>query len=304
MPLQFITADERMKRGDQIKMVVLGQSGIGKTSLLWTLDPETTLFVDLEAGDLAVEGWAGTSIDVRKESLNHNLHPWDFARDIAVLIGGPNPAAQDIQGVRNYSAGHYAYASMTLGDPSMFSQFQTVFVDSITVSGRLCFDWCKRQPEAFSEKTGKPDGRGAYGLHGQQMISFLTQLQHTQGKNIVLVGILDHIKDDFGRFTWEPQIDGSKTGREFPGIVDEVISMAEMKTPEGESYRAFVCQTLNPHGYPAKDRSGRLDVIEEPHLGKLMDKMRAGSRAQELVHTLPAEPTQPQPEPAQQQPAA
>ena len=30
-----------------------------------------------------------------------------------------------------------------------------------------------------------------------------------------------------------------------------------------------MCQTLNPWGYPAKDRSGRLDMVEEPHLGRL-----------------------------------
>ena len=41
-------------------------------------------------------------------------------------------------------------------------------------------------------------------------------------------------------------------------------------------YRAFVCQTLNEWGYPAKDRSGRLEVLEEPHLGKLLAKMSGG----------------------------
>jgi len=30
---------------------------------------------------------------------------------------------------------------------------------------------------------------------------------------------------------------------------------------------------LNEWGYPAKDRSGRLATLEEPHLGKLIDKM-------------------------------
>ena len=41
----------------------------------------------------------------------------------------------------------------------------------------------------------------------------------------------------------------------------------------GKPYRAFVCGP-NPWGYPAKDRSGRLDMIEEPHLGRLMAKIR------------------------------
>jgi hypothetical protein len=49
--------------------------------------------------------------------------------------------------------------------------------------------------------------------------------------------------------------------------------MAEIAEGDGEPYRAFVCQTLNPYGFPAKDRSGRLDVIEEPHLGRLMEKI-------------------------------
>ena len=37
--------------------------------------------------------------------------------------------------------------------------------------------------------------------------------------------------------------------------------------------RAFVCTQPNPWNYPAKDRSGRLSQIEEPHLGKLIDKI-------------------------------
>ncbi|MEI7774513.1 MAG: hypothetical protein WCK17_07025, partial [Verrucomicrobiota bacterium] len=42
----------------------------------------------------------------------------------------------------------------------------------------------KGQPDAFSEKTGKPDIRGAYGLHGREMIAWLVHLQHTRAKNI------------------------------------------------------------------------------------------------------------------------
>jgi len=39
-----------------------------------------------------------------------------------------------------------------------------------------------------------------------------------------------------------------------------------------------VCQTLNQWGYPAKDRSGRLDAIEEPDLGRLMRKIAGPAR--------------------------
>ena len=115
------------------------------------------------------------------------------------------------------------------GDSAALDRYDTIFVDSITVAGRLCFQWCKGQPEAVSEKTGKPDVRGAYGLHGREMIAWLTHLQHTRGKNVWFVGILDEKLDDFNRKVFVPQIDGSKTGLELPGIVDEVLTLTAIK---------------------------------------------------------------------------
>ena len=262
MPLPIISADQRLAEQRGVKGTIFGKSGIGKTSLLWTLDPVTTLFIDLEAGDLAIEGWSGDSVRPRT---------WAECRDFAVFIGGPNPALRDDQ---VYSDAHYAAVCERFGDPTALDRYDTVFIDSITVAGRLCFQWCKGQPEAFSDKTGKPDVRGAYGLHGREMIAWLTHLQHTRAKNVWFVGILDEKLDDFNRRIFQPQIDGSKTGLELPGIVDEVLTMAEIKDDAGAPYRAFICQTINQWNFPAKDRSGRLDLIEEPHLGRLMAKIR------------------------------
>lgn len=261
MSLPIISADERLSEKRGIKGVIFGKSGIGKTSLLWTLPEKTTLFFDLEAGDLAVEGWAGATIRPRT---------WQECRDFAAFIGGPNPALRDDQ---PYSAAHHAAVCKRFGDPAQLEAYATVFIDSITVAGRLCFQWCTGQPQAFSEKTGKPDVRGAYGLHGKEMIAWLTHLQHARGKNVWFVGILDEKLDEYNRRVFLPQIEGSKTGLELPGIVDQVVTMAELTDGEGKPYRAFVNHTLNPYGFPAKDRSGRLDLIEHPHLGRLMEKI-------------------------------
>ena len=282
MPLPIISADERLAEKRGIKGCIFGKSGIGKTSLLWTLLANGTLFFDLEAGDLAIEGWAGDTIRPRT---------WQECRDFAVFIGGPNPALRDDQ---PYSQAHFDAVCERFGDPAALDKYDTVFVDSITVAGRLCFQWCKGQPQAFSDKTGKPDTRGAYGLHGQEMIAWLTHMQHTRGKNIWLVGILDEKMDDFNRRFFTPQIEGSKTGLELPGIVDEVITMAELKAEDGTPYRAFVCLTLNPFGFPAKDRSGRLDVIEEPHLGRLMAKITSAAKPapERLTYARPEQTTQ------------
>ncbi len=139
--LPIISADERLAEKRGIKGCIFGKSGIGKTSLLWTLDPKTTLFFDLEAGDLAVEDWAGDTIRPKT---------WQECRDFAVFIGGANPALRDDQ---PYSQAHFDAVCEKFGDSSGLDKYQTIFIDSITVAGRLCFGWCKGQPQAFSEKT-------------------------------------------------------------------------------------------------------------------------------------------------------
>ena len=260
--LPIISAEQRLAEKRGVKGVLVGKAGIGKTSQLWTLPADKTLFFDLEAGDLAIEGWAGDTLRPRT---------WQECRDFAVFIGGPNPALRADQ---PYSQAHFDAVCAEFGDPAVLQRYDTVFIDSITVAGRLCLQWCKGQPQAYSEKTGKPDNRGAYGLLGQELIGWLTHLQHTRHKNVWFVGILDEKLDDFNRKVFSLQIDGSKASLELPGIVDEVITLAELQPAEGSAYRAFICHTLNDWGYPAKDRSGRLDSIEPPHLGQLMAKIQ------------------------------
>lgn len=266
MTLPIISADQRLRERSGIKGVIFGPAKIGKTSLLWSLAPENTLFIDLEAGGLSVQGWGGDSLEINN---------WPTARDVACFLGGPNPAMRADQ---PYSQEHFNHVCQEYGDPTSMAKYQTIFVDSITVASRLCFQWTSGQPQAFSEKTGKPDTRGAYGLLGKEMIAWVTQLQHIGSRNVWFVGLLDAKRDDFNREYYEPQIEGSKTGLELPGIVDEVITMTEIKPEEGNPYRAFVCTRPNPWGYPAGDRSGKLDMVEEPHLGRLMEKIRTGNR--------------------------
>jgi hypothetical protein len=92
---------------------------------------------------------------------------------------------------------------------------------------------------------------------------------------VVLVAILERMTNEFNNGEWRPQIDGSRTGRELPGVVDQLITMQFVDFGDGALLRAFVCTSPNPWLYPAKDRSGKLDQIEEPDLGKLITKLSA-----------------------------
>ena len=94
------------------------------------------------------------------------------------------------------------------------------------------------------------------------------------------VARLNEALDDFNRRVFSLQVDGSKTGLELPGIVDEVVTLTELKSDDGTSYRAFVCHTLNNWGYPAKDRSGQLEMLEPPNLLALIEKCAAATQPQ------------------------
>jgi hypothetical protein len=256
--MRIISANERLAEKRGAKILIVGPTGVGKTSLLHTLDPSSVLFFDVEAGDLPVQ-------DLPLDSVRVN--DWSTARDLAVRVGGPNGSfAPDAC----YSQAHYEAVGGALEN---LERYDTIFVDSITAVSRLSFRWAEQQPEARSERTGAKDLRGAYGLHAREMLMWLHQLQHARERNVVFVGILERVVDEFNRAEHQLQMEGAKVPREISGIVDQVVTYQWIDFGDGKPTRAFITSSPNQWGYPAKDRSGRLEQIEEPHLGKLITKL-------------------------------
>jgi hypothetical protein len=291
MALHIITADERLGAAKKTNVALFAPSGWGKTFQARTLPAKTTLFIDLEAGTGALDGskedgsdaWRGSTISVRDEAAKLGVHPWEFARAMTCLLGGADPAAAPGS---PYSAEALVNYEAAIAPRTTFDAYTTIFIDSITVASRLCFSYCKRQPEALSEKTGKPDNRAAYGLLGQEMVTWLTQTQHIAGKSIIVVGILEAKTDDFGRPVFSMQLEGGKAGLELPGIFDNIITGAMFDITSGTpvmdlakgTERGFITQLNNGYGVPGKDRSGRLAPIEAPDLGAILKKIQSGPR--------------------------
>ena len=258
--MKIYTADERLNEPRGAKLVIAGPTGVGKTSLVRTIDdPSRVLFLDSEAGDLSIR-------DVPVDTIH--IDDWRIARDVAVRIGGPNPSFAPTS---CYSEAHFKAVGGWLEN---IDRYDLIFVDSITHTSRLCFRWAEQQPEARSDRTGAKDLRGAYGLHARELLLFLHQLQHARAKHIVFIGILEKVSDEFNRpLGFQVQMEGAKVPREIGGIVDEFIVMDWIDLGDGKPTRAFICNQPNKWNYPSKDRSGRLSQIEEPHLGKLLAKL-------------------------------
>src|SRR6516225_2802107 len=213
--LKIIDADARFAEKSGAKILLVGPSGVGKTSPLRTLPVQllaSTLFVDIEAGHLAVSDVPIASVRPRT---------WPECRDLAcVLGGGPNPA---LPPTAAYSEAHYNEI-MKNPELAQLTGYQILFVDSLTAAARLSFAAAEQAPEATSDR-GRKDLRAIYGVHARSMLGLLNQLQHSRERTVIFVAVLERNVDDFNIASWQVQIEGGKTGRELPAIVDQIITM-------------------------------------------------------------------------------
>lgn len=288
MALRIITADERMAQAhEKTSIFLIGPPKCGKTSQLFTLDPATTLVLDFEAGMKSVETWKGDSVPLRTIG-----DTWD----IACLVGGPNPA---VSSSRPFSQAHYDTVAEKYRGTIDMQKYRTVFFDSISDLSQVMRLYAEQQPASFN-KHGIYDPRGMYGELGRNLVDLLTHMQHAP-LTVIFVGKLDQKTDDANRITYESQMQGQMAARILPGLVDFVVTMSlfdyydEPKEKpigwvhnfESGTHRAFCCHRLNPWGLPAGGRSlGQLELIEEPNLGKLIDKINAPARlgAEQLLN--------------------
>ena len=260
--MKIIGADERLAEKSGAKILLTGPSGVGKTSTLRTLSAKllaSTLVVDIEAGLIAVKDLQFASVRPRT---------WDECRNLACVLGGPNPA---LPSTAAYSEAHY---NEVMKNPELaaLASYSILFIDSVTAASRLCFAHSELAPEAFTDR-GRKDLRAIYGLHARSMLGWFNQLQHARERTVIFVAVLEKNTDELNISTWQPQIEGAKTGRELPAIVDEIITMQWIDFGDRKPVRAFVCTNPNPWGYPAKDRSGKLEQLEPPNLGPLVEKL-------------------------------
>src|SRR5215813_1130039 len=119
--MKIITADQRLAEKGGPKILIVGPSGVGKTSQLRTLRAEMlarTLFVDIEAGDIAVADLPVASVRPRT---------WNECRDLACVLGGFNPA---LPANVAYSEAHF---NEVMKNPKLaqLASYSILFIDSV-----------------------------------------------------------------------------------------------------------------------------------------------------------------------------
>lgn len=140
--------------------------------------------------------------------------------------------------------------------------FQTLCVDSASEIAEEVLSDAKKKNK---------DGRAAYGDLIDQMTAVIKQFRDLEGYHIYMSFKQERLKDETtGGFVNQPMMPGSKLGQAVPYLPDELFKL-DVEGFGAQSYRVLRTQPdlLNM----AKDRSGMLDPIEEPHLGKIINKI-------------------------------
>lgn len=145
-------------------------------------------------------------------------------------------------------------------------QFQTICVDSISEIGEVVLG-----DKMAPVKGKKPDGRQAYGEMITDMVTLIKSFRDLQGFHVYMSAKQERIKDETsGIIINGPMMPGQKLGQAMPYLPDEVFQLEIADASQG-GYRFL--RTQPDFSNDAKDRSGKLNPIEEPHLGKIIAKI-------------------------------
>lgn len=142
-------------------------------------------------------------------------------------------------------------------------QFRTIYIDSVTEIAEVVLANAKGQVK---------DPRQAYGELIEKMMMVIKGFRDLHGYNVVMTAKQEFVKDEAtGLVMNMASFPGSKLGQQFPYLFDEVFQLDIGQNPDGSQYTFL--RTAPDFQNDAKDRSGALAPIEEPHLGKIFDKI-------------------------------
>lgn len=156
--------------------------------------------------------------------------------------------------------------------------------ENIDMFDWVCLDSISEIAEVLlaDEKKNSKDPRQAYGNLSDRMLSIMRSFRDLPNMNVIFTCKQQRQVDDDTNVTrFVPLLPGKSLTNSISYLFDEVFAMRVEKDDEGEDYH--ILQTGRDRNYEAKDRSGVLDMFEDPSIKRIAAKIKAGLPEEEEV---------------------
>lgn len=238
MTLQFTTTAEESKVNG-VKLMVYSESGMGKTVLMSTMP--NPFVISLESGLMS-------------------LAPGNLRR-----IHGDDPTvSRNFLAIPVRNSAEFRDAVLWAETSHEARQYESGCIDSASdMLERLLVD----------AKLSNADGRAAYGVTQDEGLALFKRFRDIPGMNVYMTSKMAKVVNPITGFTkCAPPAPGKNLAVAIPYLFDLMFALRLGEDEQG-SYRYL--QTGPCLQYEAKDRSGALDFNENPHLGRIIDKIKA-----------------------------
>ena len=149
-------------------------------------------------------------------------------------------------------------------------KYKNIFIDSLTDIGEVI---CKYEEDKY-EMTRKPsekrNGFEIWGNYGKSMAGFVKSIRDMSHFNVFFTCLTKEEKDGL-EIIERPLVPGESIKNQLKGWFDVVMVYKIFIDAEGKPHRKIITDI---GGHPlAKDRSGTLDLYEDPNLNNIMNKV-------------------------------
>lgn len=224
---------------DRLKAIVYGKPGVGKTTLASTL-PGRTLIISAESGLLSI--------------ARFDLPVFDITIDDS---GSSVPIS------KRYDRLSEVFKYLETDDA--IKLYDNIFIDSLTeISQNL-------SEKLQAEFTDNKDTIKMWGEYAKRMKAMIKAFRDLPYYNVIFSALEKEDQDEFKRKSIKINVQGSISG-DIPAFFDEVFYYTIIDAEDGSSRRVLITQPNSK--VVAKDRSGKLELVEEPNLSHIFNKIK------------------------------